>query len=115
MTKMPCHITDGPQEPDDIRAPEEPDPDDAYDRYRQDCVDDGECITLGCFNPHLPNQIVCEECQIVDEDSMKPQIYTKIGQYTGKTLYSYDQAYWWSTPETAWRCYKKLTSKPYGA
>ena len=39
----------------------------------------------------------------------KPQLHVKAGQYTGGTLYSYDQAYWWSTEETAWNMHKKLT------
>lgn len=108
MTYIQNHVPDGHLDPDEDQDRREPDPDEAYDRYRQECVDAGECITLGCANPHLDNQIVCEECQIVDEDSHRPPIYTKIGQYTGRIYYSYDQCYWWDEPQTAWDCYRKM-------
>ncbi len=42
MAKMPCHISDGPQTPEDAaelwNRPEE-DPDEAYDRQRQEELD----------------------------------------------------------------------------
>lgn len=44
--RMPCHISDGPQTPEDaaeLDAYHEEDPDEAYDRHRQDCLDRGEC------------------------------------------------------------------------
>lgn len=107
MPKMPCHITDGPQEPEDMAPPREPDEDQAYETYRQECMDAGECITIGCFNQHLPTSAFCGECAHQDEDSYRPQLHTKVGKYTGTLLYSYDQAYWWSTPETAWRVFLK--------
>lgn len=38
--KMPCHITDGPQEPEDLAYPEEEDEDEAYEIVRQQEIDD---------------------------------------------------------------------------
>lgn len=42
--KMPCHISDGPQTPEDwddwFTACHEEDPDEAYDRLRQERIDD---------------------------------------------------------------------------
>jgi len=38
---MPCHISDGPQEPgDELITNSEEDPDEAYDRQRQQEIDD---------------------------------------------------------------------------
>lgn len=37
--KMPCHITDGPQEPEDLAYPKEEDEDEAYERVRQEEID----------------------------------------------------------------------------
>ena len=36
-------------------------------------------------------------------------VYTKVGEATGKTLYSYDRAYWFSTREAAKAAAEKLT------
>ena len=50
---------------------------------------------------------------MIDQDHAskpKPHLHTKIGKYTNTVLYSYDQAYWWSTAETAKRMYDKLQS-----
>lgn len=38
--KMPCHISDGPQEPDDVPEYIYGDPDDAYDEMRQRKLED---------------------------------------------------------------------------
>ena len=40
MNRMPCSITDGPQYDDDWNRPLEPDEDAAYERWRQDRIDD---------------------------------------------------------------------------
>jgi hypothetical protein len=40
MGKMPCHISDGPQLPEDVPGYEPEDEDDAYERYRQQEIDD---------------------------------------------------------------------------
>lgn len=101
MSKMPCHITDGPQEPDDIPGYEEPDEDAAYEAHRQRCIDDGLCQF--CMTDLVDGR--CPECSAKVRHA---DCHTKIGQYTGTTLYSYDQAYWWSTEETAWRMIQKL-------
>lgn len=58
--KMPCHISDGPQEPDDVSADPEVDEDLAYETYRQEKIDNREC--MACHRPHLPNHIFCREC-----------------------------------------------------
>lgn len=42
---MPCHISDGPQTPEDaaeLWEYREEDPDEAYDRWRQDEIDNQE-------------------------------------------------------------------------
>jgi hypothetical protein len=104
--KMDCHISDGPQEPGDEQERHEPDEDAAYDQYRQQCADDGICSALGCENDHMPTSSFCAECAH-GEGNKKPQVHTKIGQYTGTKLFSYDKCYWWSTQETAWRMFLK--------
>lgn len=38
--KMPCHISDGPQTPDDVHEFEIEDEDEAYERHRQEQIDD---------------------------------------------------------------------------
>jgi hypothetical protein len=43
MGKMPCHISDGPQTPEDVIGFQEEDEDEQYDRQRQDAIDRGEC------------------------------------------------------------------------
>ena len=111
MSKMQCHISDGYQDPDDVPGDREVDEDNAYETYRQQCLDANECATVGCFNEPMPDSHLCEECRPVDEDSTRPMLHTKIGQYTGTLLYSYDNAYWWSEVDTAWRCYLKLRNK----
>lgn len=40
MNRMPCHITDGPETPEDVIGYEEEDEDEAYERARQDAIDD---------------------------------------------------------------------------
>lgn len=60
MSKMPCHISDGPHEPDDVRDYVEPDEDAAYENFRQQKIDSGECMS--CNSPHLPDEIYCEDC-----------------------------------------------------
>lgn len=41
---MPCHISDGPQEPgDELISHSEEDPDEAYDRQRQQEIDNAVC------------------------------------------------------------------------
>ena len=37
--KTPCHITDGPQTPEDIPKPRERDEDQEYERWRQREID----------------------------------------------------------------------------
>lgn len=37
---MPCHITDGPQTPEDVPVYVEEDEDEAYERHRQQEIDD---------------------------------------------------------------------------
>ena len=82
MSKMPCHITDGPQEPGDDRMylPEE-DPDEAYDRMRQNNVD------------------------------KLPTLQEKTGEATGMKLYSYDGRYWFATPVAARHFYRKIQQR----
>jgi hypothetical protein len=60
MSKMPCHISDGPQEPDDGYTQQEIDEDAAYENFRQQKIDDGECMS--CNKKHLPGEIYCEQC-----------------------------------------------------
>lgn len=43
MGKMPCHISDGPQTPEDVYERPEVDEDAAYEAHRQDRIDRGEC------------------------------------------------------------------------
>lgn len=45
--KMPDHITDGPQTPEDVKYETEPDPDEAYDEMLQRRLDDSLCIRCG--------------------------------------------------------------------
>ena len=40
MHRMPCHISDGPQTPEDVHNPIEPDEDEIYERHRQAEIDD---------------------------------------------------------------------------
>lgn len=108
--KMDCHISDGPQEPDDEHSYSEPDGDEAYDIYRQRCVDDGVCSTLGCERPHLATSIFCGECAHAGAETLA-DLHTKVGEYTGTLLYSYDQRYWWSTPDTAYRMFLKTKDR----
>jgi hypothetical protein len=37
---MPCHISDGPQTPEDVPGYVEEDEDEAYERFRQQEIDD---------------------------------------------------------------------------
>lgn len=43
-----------------------------------------------------------------EDDTIYPDLKTKIGETTGKTLYSYDGCYWFSTPDAAATAYSKL-------
>lgn len=91
MPKMPCHISDGPQTPEDqdeLYANREIDEDEAYETWRADQIDRAHAMS-----------------------TLKERhtgLHTKISKYTKTTLYSYDQAYWWSTEETAWKMHKKI-------
>lgn len=40
--RMPCHITDGPQTPEDVPSDVEENEDDAYERIRQQEIDSHE-------------------------------------------------------------------------
>jgi uncharacterized OB-fold protein len=60
MSKMPCHISDGPQEPEDLLEHPTEDEDEAYEQFRQQKIDDKECMS--CNQPHLPNSPYCAEC-----------------------------------------------------
>lgn len=63
MSKMPCHISDGPQEPEDVFdfcSKQDLDEDAAYETYRQHRIDSGLCMT--CDNHHLPDEIFCADC-----------------------------------------------------
>lgn len=40
MPKMPCHITDGPDSPEDVAGHILEDEDDAYERIRQEEIDE---------------------------------------------------------------------------
>lgn len=64
--KMNCHISDGPQIPEDVPGYEEPDGDDAYESYRQDKIDSGECMS--CHQPHLPDSPYCADCDAPREE-----------------------------------------------
>lgn len=59
--KMPCHISDGPQTPEDVYEPPEIDEDAAYEWYRQHKIDMGECMT--CTNKVADDKIYCEDCE----------------------------------------------------
>jgi len=63
MNRMPDHITDGPQTPEDvIHDKPERDPDEAYDEERQRRLDEGLCHR--CGNHHVRNEEdICGECQ----------------------------------------------------
>ena len=64
MGKMPCHISDGPQLPEDVPGyVEEQDPDEAYDRHRQDCIDRGECYRCN-------ERMIDGLCPICDADKL---------------------------------------------
>jgi len=52
--------------PEDDRR--EVDPDDAYDRYRQDRVDDNRCMTPLCHNQPLPGSTLCADCEALLEE-----------------------------------------------
>lgn len=62
-TKMPCHISDGPQLPEDVETYSEPDSDQAYEDFRQRKIDDGECMT--CNRPHEDGSPWCAECNAI--------------------------------------------------
>lgn len=99
---MPCHISDGPETPEDldeIRA--DRDPDQGYDDERQRIHDQGSEHTYRRA-ADLANA----------EPAMRGGLHTRVGKYTGRTLYSYDQAYWWSTEATAWRIHQILRNEP---
>lgn len=94
-SKMPCHISDGPQTPEDVPGHTEIDEDQAYEDDRQREIDE---------------QAYHRQIDRDHASKPAPHLHTKIGKYTGKVQYSYDQAYWWSTAETAKRMYDKLQS-----
>jgi len=83
--KMLCHISDGPETPEDV------DRSGFNDRYS---------------DPDLER----EYRRDIDAAHARaiPMLHTKISSLTGRTLYSYDKAYWWSTEESAWRVFQKL-------
>lgn len=82
MPKMPCHISDGPQEPGDELYSEGPDEDQLYEEQRQQEIDDAQ-----------------------------PHVYYKTGRFTGSALYSCDKAYWWSTKQKALEMYERLARR----
>jgi hypothetical protein len=82
---MPCHISDGPETPEDV------DRGGFNDRYSD--PDEARDYQAGVADAHARTI---------------PMLHTKISTLTGKTLYSYDKAYWWSTEESAWRVFQKL-------
>jgi hypothetical protein len=60
MGKMPCHISDGPQLPEDVcNFTDEIDPDWAYEMERQRKIDENECWT--CHAPAVKDGY-CEVC-----------------------------------------------------
>lgn len=128
MPKMPCHISDGPQTPEDqaeLHEFREEDPDEAYELERQAALDAGECHRCGdilidqlcptCESDKLTMLSIAKETdQIHAASTLKERhvgLHTKVSKYTKTTLYSYDQALWWSTEETAWNMHKKIESQ----
>lgn len=77
MSKMPCHISDGPQTPEDaadLWNSREEDPDEAYDRMRQDRLDDERNPPSFMQSNETPSEICsihgcemdgerCEQCE----------------------------------------------------
>lgn len=75
MPKMPCHITDGPDYDDWLESDREPEDEDAaYERYRQQKIDDGECMTAGCGRPHEPNDTHCSRCNAISNGDKHDQL-----------------------------------------
>lgn len=61
--KMPCHITDGPQTPEDVHhTPVERDPDEAHEEEMQRRLDNALC--RWCGEHYVPDWgEMCHECQ----------------------------------------------------
>ena len=108
MSRMPCRISDGPDYDTWLERQNraEPDEDAAYRRMIQEEVDQ-----------HRQDEL--EEHRRVAKDAdlaqpAPPQLHTKIGKFTGAPLYSYDQAYWFSTPEVALRAFQQINNTAKG-
>jgi hypothetical protein len=106
MPKMPCSISDGPQEPEDVEGFREVDEDAEYERLRAREIDEARRIQdVGSARTYA------RAFDLSYAADREPTLHEKIGTYTRKQLYSYDQKYWWSSPETALRMFNKLKNE----
>ena len=110
MKRMPCSITDGPDYDTwvDQQNKTEPDEDEAYRRMIQDEIDQ-----------HRQDYLEERRKAAVETDQVHamadtPKLHTKIGAYTGATLYSYDGTLWFSTQETALRMFHRYHTDEQG-